>query len=155
MGFSDLLSKRKVNEEKAEQYLHIIKASGNHLLGVITNIINVATIEAGEEKFFYNKTNINQLIENSINSLAPLIAKKDVEFQFTEKLPHNKMWILADETKLQQIILNLITNAIKFTEEGFIRISINENNQQLILKIKDRVLNRRTTATLFVNDLFK
>ncbi|HOU97822.1 MAG TPA: PAS domain S-box protein [Bacteroidales bacterium] len=137
MGFSDLLSKRKVSEEKAEQYLHIIKASGNHLLGVITNIINVATIEAGEEKIFYNKTNINQLIENSINSLAPLIAKKDVEFQFTEKLPHNKMWILADETKLQQIILNLITNAIKFTEEGFIRISINENNQQLILKIKD------------------
>lgn len=137
MGFSELLSKRKVGEEKTEQYLHIIKASGNHLLGVITNIINVATIEAGEEKIFYNKTNINQLIENSINSLAPLVAKKNIEFQFSEKLPHDKMWILADETKLQQIILNLITNAIKFTEEGFIRISITENNQQLILKIRD------------------
>ncbi|NSW44234.1 MAG: PAS domain S-box protein [Bacteroidales bacterium] len=137
LGFTDLLSKRNVSAEKSAQYLSIIKASGNHLLNVITNIINVATIEAGEEKIYYQKTNINQLIQHIIQSLSPLITNKKINIQLTEWLPDDKKWILTDETKLQQIVSNLLTNAIKFTEEGYIHIKVKQQDQQLILNVKD------------------
>jgi len=137
LGFTDLLSKRNVSAEKTTQYLSIIKASGNHLLNVITNIINIATIEAGEEKLYYQKTDINQLIQHIIQSLSPLISNKKIDIQLTEWLPDDKKWILTDETKLQQIVSNLLTNAIKYTEEGYIHLKVKQQDQQLILNVKD------------------
>lgn len=137
LGFSDLLSKRNLNQEKTNQYLSIIKSSGNHLLNVITNIINVATIEAGEEKIYYRKVNLNNLIENTIKSSIVVSSKQNIEIAMTEKLSEEKAWLLSDETKLHQIISNLLDNAIKFTDKGFIHIGVKEENNSIIISVKD------------------
>lgn len=137
LGFSDLLSKRNLNQEKTNHYLNIIKVSGNHLLNIMTNIINVATIEAGEEKIYYQKVNLNKLIENTIKSSIVISSKHNIEIAMTEKLSDEKAWLLSDETKLHQIISNLLNNAIKFTDEGFIHISVKEENNNIIISVKD------------------
>ncbi|MCX7861645.1 MAG: PAS domain S-box protein [Bacteroidales bacterium] len=136
LGFTDLLAKRIYNDEKALQYIEIVQASGKHLLSVITNIINTATIEAGEERVHYHKVNINQLTETVIKSLKPLLAKKRVEIIF-QRISEDKSWVLLDETKINQVLINLINNAIKFTERGTITVSINLDTDKLKIVVKD------------------
>jgi PAS domain S-box-containing protein len=137
LGFSDLMKKKKLTEDKHAQYLNVITASGKQLLNVISNIINVATIEAGEEKIYYKKVNLNALIEQNVQALKPLMANKNLDVSYIEKLPNDKAMVLTDETKLQQIITNLLTNAIKFTENGYVHISCSQNNGKLEFLIKD------------------
>lgn len=136
LGFTDLLAKRLISDEKALQYIDIVQASGKHLLNVITNVINAATIESGEERVYFNKVNINYLTETVIKSLKPLLAKKDVELIFNP-LSESKCWLLIDETKLNQILINLINNAIKFTEVGKITVSISIESNKIFISVSD------------------
>ncbi len=137
LGFSELLKKKNLPEEKISQYLGIIIASGNQLLNIITNIINVATIEAGEEKIYYKKINLNLLVEQCLQTVKPLIANKKIEVSCTHKLPDDKTVILTDETKLQQILINLLTNAIKFTETGHVHIAYMQKGTNLEFSVED------------------
>lgn len=136
LGFTDLLAKRLTSDEKALQYIDIVRASGKHLLNVITNIINTATIEAGQERVYFNKVNINYLTETVIKSLKPLLVKKDVEMVFYP-LSEDKCWLLIDETKLNQILINLINNAIKFTETGKIIVSVSTESNKMVISVSD------------------
>ncbi len=136
LGFSDLMAKRLPQDEKLKQYVSIVQASGKHLLNVITNIINAATIEAGEEKVLYQKVNLNQLAETAINSLKPFLIKKDVQL-ILHKLPNEQAFLITDETKMNQILINLLNNAIKFTEKGSIELTLSVKDNQLLITVAD------------------
>lgn len=138
LGFAELINNKKdLPPEKLHQYVNLIQLSGKHLLNVITNIVNVATIEAGTEKLYYKKINIKTIIEQVVNSIKPLYKNKPIDL-FTEfRLDDKQAWILMDETKFSQIIINLLTNAFKFTEKGYVKLETLIEKDELIVKVKD------------------
>ncbi len=120
IGFSDLL-KRRLVEEKDVEFADIIKMSGENLILIIDDILDLSSIEAGKLNIEYNPFKL-KLVLNEMCTIFDLKAKsKNLSLELdTEKLEDR--FILLDEMRLKQILINIIGNAIKFTSEGKITI---------------------------------
>lgn len=140
MGFSDLLMDDKQTEKEKFEYLKIIKNSGNNLVLIIEDLIEMSRIDAKQITPNYKGLNIEKCIAELHKSIKITIPKeKDIEFYVVESSDKIQKNILTDETKLKQIIVNLITNAVKFTEKGFVSFgySINKEKDVLEFTIQD------------------
>jgi len=125
LGFSKILKKSKLDDQQQE-HLDAIIASGDLLISILNDIINISKIEAGEINIEHKNFNLPYLIETAITTKKQKINKKKVElfFDYDENLIKD---FIGDPTGIRQILLNILDNAIKFTEEGSIRISVKEN----------------------------
>jgi len=120
IGFSDVLYKRKLGVQEKE-FVAIIKTAGENLLKIINDILDISKIEAGMMTFEENNFSIQETFK-SINTMMLGRAKeKNLELVFScdEDVPDT---LLGDETRLTQIIINLVGNAIKFTNEGSVQV---------------------------------
>ena len=125
IGFADLLIEYEDSTEKAEM-IKLIKQSGTALLEVINDIVDLSKIESGKIKLFREKINIIDTI-NSINrDFNNMAAMNSIyyEYEISPSVHENKN-LIGDEFKLKQILANIITNAIKFTEEGGVTVKFN------------------------------
>lgn len=116
LGFSDVLSDAENLTDKQKKYMLNIRTSGQNLLVLINDILDLAKIEAGRMELNIVDFSIDDLIERVTSSMRPLAEKKNIDMQ-SEVDPGLAM-IVQDIGKLQQIIYNLLSNAIKFTPEG-------------------------------------
>jgi two-component system sensor histidine kinase EvgS len=142
IGFSNILMQKDISEEN-KYYLDSIINSGNTLLMLINDILDISKIEAGKIELEKVIVNLNQLI-NEIQSIFVQEANKkglSLIFKVQDKISKN---LIIDETKLKQILINLISNAIKFTEKGFVQVEITAefndettNTANIQFKIKD------------------
>lgn len=140
IGFSELLLDSKSNEEKT-QYAQTIKKSGENLLRIINNILDFTKIESDNIDYKFEPTHIPTLLAEVVKLLGSLTNPKKVKlsFRFDDSLSD---YIETDGTRLKQILINLIGNAIKFTDEGEISVqvttteSISEKGQILFI-VKD------------------
>lgn len=137
IGFSQALDSQifgSLNEKQAE-YIKDIQISGLHLLGMINEILDLSKIESNVMKFCPAQMNPQSAINEVINILQPLYENKNIEIEFIDNFEGE---ILADNQKFQQILYNLISNAIKFTPKcGKITIKHYKKDKNYILKIKD------------------
>lgn len=120
IGFSELLEREGISEEKKKQYTNIIIENSRQLLSIVNDIITISTLEASEEKLHLAETDINQVLTNVYENFSSRVTNKGLDFsvmQLPEGTPHKTM---ADATKLTQILNNLLSNALKFTEKGVI-----------------------------------
>ena len=153
LGFTDLIKIQNDAKlsEKQNLYLNRVKESGQHLLTLINDILDISMIEAGRMKLTANECKINGLLENTLSLLRSKALSKGIEFvtEFDKDIN-----IKADETKLKQIIFNIISNAVKFTsntgtvtiktkkiENKFILISVKDTGIGIEHKDKHKVLN--------------
>lgn len=117
MGFSELLIEKTFGElnDKQNQYVNYIHSSGNHLLHLINNILDLSKIEAGKLELHIDEFPLADALAEVLASTKPLAHKKgiDMDYKITPVSPVIKM----DKPKLKQIMLNLISNAIKFNKE--------------------------------------
>ncbi|OQY55859.1 MAG: hypothetical protein DRR08_13505 [Candidatus Parabeggiatoa sp. nov. 2] len=130
IGFSELLSTR-ITDQKQKGYLDSIQTAGKSLLTLINDILDLSKIEAGHLEIQYEAVD-PCLIFNELKQIFALkIAEKNLEFivDIDNALPPA---LLLDETRLRQVLLNLIGNAIKFTEKGYLKLSA-----QKIYKVAD------------------
>ena len=135
MGFSDLLTDTKLTEKERFEYLKIIKNSGNNLVSIIEDLIEMSRIDAKQITPNYKGLNIEKCIAELHKSIKITIPKeKDIEFYVVENSEKLHKNVLTDETKLKQIIVNLITNAVKFTEKGFVSFGYNINKEKNVLE---------------------
>lgn len=140
IGFSELLLDSKSEKEKT-QFAKTIKRSGENLLSIINNILDFTKIESSDVELEYAPTHIPTLLADTVKMLGSLTDPKKValSFRFDDSLSN---YIEVDATRLQQILINLIGNAIKFTDEGEISVqvttteSISEKGQILFI-VKD------------------
>ncbi len=140
IGLSELLLDSKSEKEKT-QFAKTIKRSGENLLGIINNILDFTKIDSAEVEFEYKPTHIPSLLADAIKMLGSLTNPKNVNlsFRFDDSLSD---YLIVDQARLQQIIINLVGNAIKFTESGDISVqvttteSISEKGQILFI-VKD------------------
>lgn len=122
IGFTELLE-TMVSDKKQISYLDSIKSGGKNLLLLINDILDLSKIEAGKMSFKYEPVNPYSLI-NEIKQIFSLkISEKNLDFiiDVDEKIPAS---LILDEVRLRQVIFNLIGNAIKFTDQGFVRFSV-------------------------------
>lgn len=119
VGFSGLLNLTDQTEER-EEYVKIIENNNELLLQLIGDILDLSKIEAGTLEFNKSPVDVNTLIEETVKSLKIKAKTKGLAIEFKECLPNCN--ILTDHNRLSQVLINLITNSIKFTEKGGITV---------------------------------
>lgn len=120
IGFSTLLGDSDHNYETRQSFIEVIKNNSDNLLAIVNDIIEVSNIEAGILKLNMGKVNLNVLLNNLYKQFKPKSDEKGIGFNYVSPLPDSDAGIQTDTTKLIQILLNLLRNAIKFTPEGLI-----------------------------------
>lgn len=137
MGFSELLNDRDLEPEMQHTYTDIIQKSGNHLLTILEDIINISELEAGKEVLKPGQTNLNPMLRDIYEQYKLKAARKNIELKLTTSLSDEQALIITDETKLIQIISNLLNNSLKFTKQGSISFGYTVNNGKLEFFVED------------------
>ncbi|MFO8000114.1 MAG: ATP-binding protein [Marinilabilia sp.] len=140
LGFTDLLMNDFIDTPDYDQYLGMIKNSGENLLNLINDIIDISKIESGQLKIQCEHVDVHEILEKLENIAQNLINQKNkkLRFRVTHDVPDKQFYIHTDPYRLQQILLNLITNAIKFTDTGEIEVGYKLHDQRtLIFFVKD------------------
>jgi PAS domain S-box-containing protein len=123
VGFSSLLGEPDVDAHSKQSYIDIIMQSSNNLLGIITDIMDFSNIEANLIKITKSEINLNSKIKSLWNQFIPRANLRGIQLICETGILDSDLLIVTDGTKLSQIISNLICNAIKFTEKGYVKVS--------------------------------
>ena len=140
LGFSDLLEKTKLDKTQSE-YLNAVKSSGSNLLNIINDILDFSKIEAGKLNIEKISFNIIDLLDSLKVMFAPKATEKQINFSVHID-PKTPTYVFGDPTRLNQILINLINNAIKFTQQGDVKLSceiksIEHDIIQFVFKVQD------------------
>lgn len=115
--------------------LEQIYGSGNQLLTVINDILDLSKVDAGKLEVNLGRVSLDPLIDSVMMTAAGLVAKKPIELK--RDLPRPLPDVYADDTRLRQVLLNIYSNAAKFTESGTVTIGLQEFENEVHLSIKD------------------
>ncbi|NNL10300.1 MAG: hypothetical protein HKO84_00870 [Pseudomonadales bacterium] len=137
LGYAELLAESLDDEGITEfdKDLEKISRNANHLLHLINSILDISKIEAGKMDVSTHQTDLAQLLENAVSTVKPLVEKNNNHL--TVKINTAKPYVYADEQKLLQILLNLLGNAAKFTENGNIEVRAAVSGNMLLLEVID------------------
>lgn len=117
LGFTTLLAKDAGNPDKVREYTRKIMASGQHLLSLINDILDVSKIESGKVVLNVEEFTLNNLVSSIDTIVRPMAGEKSQEFHVEIRdIKHERL--LGDETRVNQILINLLSNAVKYTPEG-------------------------------------
>lgn len=136
LGFSDLLFEGDCSESESKEYLERIRTNGRQLLLLIDDILDLSKFEAGKipvhEKWF----SLRDLIRDVSSSFQILIEEKGLDFKvfFQDDLPDQ---IYTDDKRLRQVLVNLIGNSVKFSDQGFVRVSVSKKSDHLSVDVED------------------
>ena len=135
IGFSGLLEKNLQNEEKAKEYLGKICSSGNLLMTIINQILEIARIESGTTALQLKAEDINTVFHTVNTVFEEDIRKKNLQYSTDLDVYHT--FIFCDRVKLQEIMLNIISNAIKYTSDGHaVHVKIYEKDSEDPRKVR-------------------
>jgi signal transduction histidine kinase/DNA-binding response OmpR family regulator len=137
INFTRILSagiRGPVNEGQLD-YLNRVWQSGQHLLGLINDILDLSKIEAGRMELYKEPLQIGELVQSVMSTAIGLTKEKliDMRMEIEPDLPP----VEADHTRIRQVLLNLLSNAAKFTEEGSITIRVRREGDELIVQVSD------------------
>ncbi len=117
IGFTTLLSREAENPDKVREYTKKIMASGQHLLSLINDILEVSKIESGKVVLSEEEFAMDDLIASIDAIIRPMAGAKEQEFHVEIKDIRHE-YLLGDETRINQVLINLLSNAVKYTQEG-------------------------------------
>ncbi len=138
LGFSEMLKDGLYGELSGKQYEYVdyIYKSGNHLLELISDILDLSKIEAGKMDVIPTQFSVNRAIEEIHSIINPMAMKKKISIDVD--IADNVSSIIADERMFKQVIYNLLSNATKFTsEEGNLKVLANSNDYYLQISVVD------------------
>lgn len=135
IGYIDLLI-RLIQDKRQLFYLQNMKSSANHLLDLVTSLLDYHRLEAGKMDLHPVAFKPHQLFETVYTSFVPLAAKKGLQLVFNENISP-ELTLEGDPFRIRQIVENLLTNALKFTKKGSIEIGIDYQGNQFIFSITD------------------
>lgn len=135
IGYIDLLI-RLVQDRRQQFYLHNMKSSANHLLDLITSLLDYHRLEAGKMDIHPVTFNPHELFESIYTSFLPGAEKKQLTLNFEENIPRT-LNLEGDPFRIRQIAENLISNALKFTSQGSITIQVDYEQNRFIFCVKD------------------
>lgn len=139
IGMSELLNSTQ-SEEKRTEFANTIKNSGENLLEILNNILDYSKFESSDVRLDFKPANIRHLLKNVISLLQPLKSEQvHLNYHVAEDIPE---WVQTDPTRLKQVLINLVGNAVKFTSEGNVDVLLKSNpdvnrNGDYLFIIKD------------------
>jgi len=137
IGFSEIIKLNGIQQERYPQYAEYIHDAGILLLNIINGLIDLARIQAGKVDLEEQLVGIDELIRSVLRTIAPIAQKKSIDITYLS--PKEPISIFVDQTKFQQIMLNLLSNGVKFTEPRG-RVSIDyfvSDSGDMVIAIKD------------------
>ena len=156
LGFAELLKNPDLTSDMQERYIQIIEQSGNRMLNIINDIIDISKIESGQMNINISETNVNQLLKDLQVFFSPEAKKKGLDLSLSmDNSEDDEFIIQTDHTKLAQILSNLIKNAIKFTKQGFINFGYDFNSSELTFYIEDSGVGIPSDQTDMVFERFR
>ena len=136
-GFSSFLGNPDLSMEKRNNFVSIIQNSSNQLLSIVTDILTISSLETKQEKANIDKVCINNIIVDLLSIFKQQAINKNISLYTIQPLSDKQSEVFTDRTKITQIFTNLLTNALKFTQKGFIEFGYNLKENQLEFYIKD------------------
>ena len=140
LGFAQLLEKKTFSEEKKIAFTKIIQQRASELLTIINDLIDIAKIESGNLNIFYEFGFVDDLlkeIETILISKNDTILKKPINFKINNILTNEQNRIFTDFQRVKQVLINLVDNALKFTEQGTIEIGCSLTADSYLFYVKD------------------
>lgn len=144
IGFTELLNEQ-ISDPKLQSFVNTIQSAGNNLLTLINDILDLSKIEAGKLLIEKKPCNPHDLFDELANIFMMKIREKNLDLIINVD-PNIPMSMEIDAPRLRQVLFNLIGNAIKFTEKGFIRIRVSTNNENKIFSQLDLMINVEDTG---------
>ena len=121
--------------EKIQEVLERLAKNGRHLLGLINDVLDISKIEAGQLNLSLGDYSMAELVQTVLTSLDALATEKKLEMKFM--VPTDLPTAKGDEQRIAHVLLNLLGNAIKFTEEGEIRLEVVVTNESFLVSVSD------------------
>jgi PAS domain S-box-containing protein len=121
LGFADMLKNPELSDVKRKHFISIIQESGQHLLQIVNDIIDISKIEAKQIEINVSETSINDMLIELFTFYEPIARKNNINLYFQKNLTDAQAKVYTDDVKLKQVLQNLLSNAIKFTHKGYIK----------------------------------
>lgn len=137
LGFSQLLLNPDLSEEKQKQYVEIINNCGVQLMSIIDDIIDISKIEANQMKVDNKPVNINDVLHELYAILKPKAMASKIDLFLSIDKNSEQIIIFSDGKRLRQILINLISNAIKFTSKGYVKFGYTIRNEMIEFFVED------------------
>ena len=139
LGFSDLLTSIDLDLETRKEYANLINLSGNNLLSIINDILDISKIEAGEVELNSNEFSAFQVVSDIQKEYSFKAKSKGIELRLSEKsMGFQYLMMRNDEARIRQVLINFVGNALKFTDSGFIEIGLEIKDNDLVqFHVKD------------------
>jgi PAS domain S-box-containing protein len=137
IGFTGILLQGlagPLNEEQRKQ-MSMVQGSSRHLLALINDVLDISKIEAGQLALSFTSFALRPSIEKIVKTVSPLAEKKGIALRLD--IADDVATVTSDQLRLEQILLNLLNNAVKFTEKGYVRIFCRSDNNNYVLSVSD------------------
>lgn len=135
-GFTELILNTKISESEKIEYLHVIEKSGKNLVGIIDDLIEMSKIDSNQLTPNFTVVNLESCINELFETVKITIKNKDVDFKLIPCKNPPKFNVITDDIKLKQVIINLLTNALKFTEKGCVSFGFEIDEEMELIKFK-------------------
>lgn len=135
IGFTTLLNEKGTTDQERQQFTGIITQSSNQLLSIINDIVDIANIESGQVKVNFSRINLNSCMKGLLEQFS--YRKNNISIGLHLDLPDDQSYLVTDETKMIQVLSNLINNALKFTQEGRIDFGYQVQNEYIEFYVSD------------------
>ena len=137
LGFSDLLTDPELESESRIEFANLINSSGNNLLAIINDVLDISKIEAGQVVLSKRAFSVHKLISDIQKEYSFKASSKGIELRFDPQISEQEIVVFSDETRIKQVLINFIGNALKFTESGYIEIGVKLIEDNIQFHVKD------------------
>ncbi len=135
MGYLDLWKKEENSEKKRHQLISV-QNSGQHILSLLTNLLQYSRLEQQSGPLGESEFNLPQICTETVGMLMNMAQSKGLKLEFVNKAKEN-LYVKTDPTAIKQILVNMLSNAIKYTSKGYVQLILTQKNQSLLFEIKD------------------
>jgi signal transduction histidine kinase/CheY-like chemotaxis protein len=155
IGFTRLVRRKAADllPDRQIENLEKVEISANHLLGLINDILDLSKIEAGKMGVNFMPFDLASLVDASLATVEPMVKSGNV--RLIKDVPQDLPEVMSDQDKLKQIIINLLSNALKFTEEGEVRLSAVVKDSSLRIAVSDTGIGIRSDALGYIFEEFR
>ncbi len=128
MGYSQILKRDPLLNDNQRQSLQVVEQSSTHLLGLINDVLDISKIESGLQQPYLTSFDLVALLKSISDMFNLKTLQKGLSWKVALDFVHPTLWVTGDEGKLRKIMINLIGNAVKFTDKGFVQLTVTERN---------------------------
>lgn len=137
LGFANLLQDPDLLADEKDEYIKIIEKSGEKMLDIINDLVDVSKIEAGQIDLHIAPIDINKELNKLVEKFSPLALPKGIKIQISKDVSGGVIFLNADKDRIKQVFTKLFTNALKLTEDGEIVVGYEKKNDEVMFYVRD------------------